>query len=162
MPRLYVDELNDAADAFILSQVVALMLVSCCIFAVVKYCMNRTDRKSIPSIQASAIARAIDSETTSSSIKDEVTNPVQRLFRRHSSISMKRCPYTDSTHVVYECPCCLAKVSDSAWHNCDRYASTGGGAFFTLRQRLGTLMDICEDIDLVRRASKAARSLYDV
>lgn len=124
----------------------------------VKYRIS-TGKKSLPSIQAEAIKAASDNDDTADddtaskkweSDLGKVVNPVQKLFRRHSSLTMKHCPYTHGSHVIYECPSCLAKVSDSAWHQSDVCARTGGGAFFTLRERLATLMDITEDVDEVR------------
>ena len=43
-------------DALVFAQVCVLTGSACALYAIVKYYMNRTDRRSIPSIQAAAIA----------------------------------------------------------------------------------------------------------
>lgn len=143
-------------DLFISNQTSFFTACALVLFVMVKYKIS-SGTKSLPSIQAEAIAAAIDNDAADDTAfkerKNDVcsdVNPIQKLFRRHSSITMKHCPYTNGTHVVYECPSCFAKVSDSAWHQSHACARTGGGAFFTLRDRLATLMDITEDIDEVR------------
>ena len=145
-------------DLFIANQTSFFSAIALVLFAMVKYRIS-SGKKSLPSIQAEAIKAASDNDDTADddtaskkweSDLGKVGNPVQKLFRRHSSLTMKHCPYTHGSHVIYECPSCLAKVSDSAWHQSDVCARTGGGAFFTLRERLATLMDITEDVDEVR------------
>lgn len=123
------------------------------IFLLTKLRLNRDGKNLVQEAQVAAIKAAsldaTDKIAENGFSKESEGNPVQQILRRNSSVSMKHCPYTIDENVIFDCPCCFAKVAVSAWHFGDKLSRTGGGCFFTLRKRMGTLLDISEDIQQV-------------
>lgn len=135
-------------------QILIIGAIATVIFIYIKKCTSDGNSKnvdSIPSIQAKAIKIASVENKMQNEEKDNpnTKNDVQRIIRRNSFIKMKHCPYSEGENVIYDCPCCLANVAHQAWHSGDRLATLGGGSFYTLRERLGQLLDISESIDKV-------------
>lgn len=143
------------SDVIVLLQTTFFCILGGLVFILIKSRIHRQGINLIQNAQVAAIKSASianDSSTKSSEktiTTESETNPVQRILRRNSSIVMKYCPYTSDENVVFDCPSCFAKVGVSAWHFGDKCSRMGGGCFFSLRKRMGTLLDLSEDIDAV-------------